>query len=441
MFLFLFFSHLLLPCRDAPPDQRFHRLKAPVVFFRACTEDSSLFNFRIGTGGGSSLYIHGSAWAHACDNVEIIDCGSNHFTLLMPNDVIGGDLETTVVPVMSEWLRRFWDLPPPPPEQPEPAQNTQALQALAEAEAAWGPCPLGGADWVQGTWDADENLPIWAKVPVALSGDVSDILADLDSTGGSVVLGLNILTRNVTQDSPTVILLVHDFLEASAQWPDLALKTQLPVFGLHVSPEVLAPLDSQPDGQSAGQSELASLAAKYLAAAAVVMPQSPTTNVIVAGSSHLTGMLALAMSTQLRLADRSALSVLVDISADPSQQLEPTPHASPVYQALFSKVLTCSRAPQTWSQFVRMLAAVPSFDSQLELVSTNRPREMAPVAWDSEVDHALRQALALFSLACSYLPVPVIAPGLLGSAAAQHAVRAVEELASHPLSASGRVPL
>ena len=69
-----------------------------------------------------------------------------------------------------------------------------------------------------------------------------------------------------------------------------------------------------------------------------------------------------------------------------------------------------------------MLAAVPSFDSQLELVSTNRPREMAPVAWDSEVDHALRQALALFSLACSYLPVPVIAPGLLGSAAAQHAV-------------------
>lgn len=395
-----------------------------MVFFRACTEDSSLFNFRIGAGGGTSVYIHGSAWAHACDNVEIIDCGSNHFTLLMPNDVIGGDLETTVVPVMSEWLRRFWDLPPPPPEQPEPLQNTQALQALAGAEAAWVACPIGGAEWVQGTWDHDENLPIWAKVPVALVGDVADILADLDSTGGAVILGLNPLCHShLSQESPTVILLVHDFMEAAAQWPDLALKTQLPVFGFHVSPDVLLPLDAQPDAQAAGQGELATLAAKYLAAAQVVIPQSPHANIIVAGSSHVAGMLALAMSTQLRLAERNSLAVMVEISADPAQQLEATPHSSPTYQALFAKVLMCTRSPQTWSQFVRMLAAVPSFDSQLELVATNRPREMAPVAWDSDVDHALRQSLALFSLACSYMPVPVIAPGLLGSAAAQHAVR------------------
>lgn len=252
------------------------------------------------------------------------------------------------------------------------------------------------------------------------AGDPEDILSDLDSSGGSVVLGLNVLTT-IAQESPTVILLVHDFMEAAAQWPDLAMKTQLPLFGFHVCPDTLAPLDSQPDGQGAGQSELASLAAKYLAAARVLAP--PAANIIVAASSHLTGLLALAMATQLRLADRNALAVLVDISADNSQPMEATPHGSPTYQALFAKVVASSKTPQTWSQFVRMLAAVPSFDSQLELVAINKPSEMAPVFWDSEVDHALRQSLSLFSLACSYMPVPVIAPGLLGSAAQQQAVR------------------
>lgn len=133
------------------------------MFFRACTEDSSLFNFRIGAGGGSSLYLHGSAWAHACDNVEIIDCGSNHFTLLMPNDLIGGDLETTVVPIMSEWLRRFWDLPPVATDAAEGSQPP--LVALAEAPGwiPWGP---GGAEWLQGVWDTEARS---ALIPSALA--------------------------------------------------------------------------------------------------------------------------------------------------------------------------------------------------------------------------------------------------------------------------------
>ena len=56
--------------------------------------------------------VHGYVWAHCCDDITIVECNANHFTLLMPHELVAGDLDTTIVPVMADWLQRYSDVKP-----------------------------------------------------------------------------------------------------------------------------------------------------------------------------------------------------------------------------------------------------------------------------------------------------------------------------------------
>ena len=330
----------------------FHRLQAPVIFFRAVAIDDSLFNFHARDDFGHGLFTHGFTWAHCVDNLEIVECAGNHFTLLMPSSIGGdhgiGDLDTAVLPVMCEWLRRYWEADAPvvaptatalPAAAAAPAESVEPPQRAAQAAAAASGSADGAAvartsasaSWTQAWWGSADGpeLPAWFA-PHVTPGDAGSGLPDLDLHAGSVVLGLNhlavratfippprialVLRRadaasppaqtGVAAESATWVVLVGDLLEAAERWSAVAARTQLPVLGVHVPPAVAAKSREQRDVA------LGDSGAGYAAALRAVLPAGAAC--LLASDAEIgTGALATDVALHLRATGWNALAVLL----------------------------------------------------------------------------------------------------------------------------------
>ena len=440
----------------------FRRVQAPVVFFRSGQEDKSLFDFVFTDEFNTSSYIHGYRWAHCCDNLRIVECASNHFTLLMPFDIVGGDLDTTVVPAMSRWLRRFWESDSPAEEQrpvqpsswmledpmgeivvPELLvtlqQQLTAAPAAAEGEAPVAEQPPQQTDpvvvsverprveaehWVRVVWSLEEHLPMFAEPLVAASaqpGPTGVLLPALDDNLGRLAVGLNDLAWVVSEESAsdlTVVFIFHDLMaDAGDLWTQVAFASTLPVFGLHVSPTALAdavPAFGAPD-------DATPLALQYLDAIRACMPLGGA-NCICAGLSVKTAALAQEVATHLALRRgehllrgvRNAVAVLIHHpDVEPHQLVGLRTSESAAYQALYAAAAASSpEEPPTWGAFMACLEQCPFLADQLELLAAGRPPGTSRAVWDSEIESDVRRGLGLFELARNRLPWPSVSAHL-----------------------------
>ena len=440
----------------------FRRVQAPVVFFRSGQDDESLFDFVFRDEFNTSSYIHGYRWAHCCDNLRIIEGASNHFTLLMPFDTVGGDLDTTVVPAMSRWLRRFWgsdaeeeERPPARPSSwllEDPAEDiilpellvTLQQQLTAAPAAAEGEAPVveqlppqpeaiavrverprvEAEHWVRVVWSLEEHLPMFAEPLVAASaqpGPTGVALPDLDDNLGRLAVGLNELAWVVCEESSsdlTTVFIFHDLMaDAGDLWTQVAFAATLPVFALHVSPTALA--DAVPSFGAAD--DATPLALQYLDAIRACMPPGGA-NCILAGLSTKTAALAQEVATQLALrrgdhlqkAVRSTVAVLIHHPSLEAHEMVGQRRAeSAAYQALYAAAAASAPdEPPTWGAFISCLDRCPSLPEQLELLADGRPPSTSRAVWDSEIESDVRRGLGLFDLARNRLPWPVMSAHL-----------------------------
>jgi hypothetical protein len=402
--------------------------------------------------------VHGYQWAHCCDDLTIIECAANHFTLLMPHELVAGDLDTTVVPTMTDWLQRLGDVHAEPvapemstssglddeqeqvPTEPQPAADGadglphtpplhSAPAAAAEAVLPQQPVafvlprrPKCAESWACSVWACDDNLPIWLEEP-GLAPDVVDdadagaqgvVLPDLDLTAGRLALGLNDLAWTAP-DAPTVVFILHDFLDGNGErWSSLVFSTQLPVFGLHTPPGLLSQFtDALVLGPAAPVSASAErIAMQYFEAVRACLPAEGA-NCIIAGFEQ-TAAMATELALQLRMRCNDArgahhvISVLLRASGDDARE-EDAPLSSPAYQALYARVVaTSATSAPPWRAFGAALARAGSFDRQLDMLAALRPPGVARASWDAEVDHDVRDSVTLFQLAEARLPCPIV---------------------------------
>jgi hypothetical protein len=398
--------------------------------------------------------VHGYQWAHCCDDIRIIECSANHFTLLMPHEVVAGDLDTTVVPAVTDWLRRlgdaaseqtvtsgatplFGDRPLPEPQaaggadaavtELQEAQEavTAAAEALPPPPAPFvlPPRPAGAAGWVRCIWAREDNLPVWAEEVSLIPEEEEDdggygaqqgvMLPDLDLTAGRLALGLNDLAWTASE-APTVVFILHDYLGgAGERWSPLVFATQLPVFGLHAPPGLLSLFDDAlalgPDAPAGASAER--IALQYLEAVRACLPAHGA-NCIIAGYDA-TATLATELALQLRLRSgdaRNARHVVSVLLLAPGNEppAEAAVLCSPAYQALYARVACASTAAApSWPAFASTLALAGAFERQLDIVAAQRPPGVARASWDAEVDQDVRDTVSLFQMAEARLPCAI----------------------------------
>jgi hypothetical protein len=397
--------------------------------------------------------VHGYQWAHCCDDIHIVECSSNHFTLLMPHDAVAGDLDTSVVPVVADWLQRFCDVgslqpvPDPTPlhvdeEEPEEEQRvvvevaSSALQAAPAAAAEVAPLPPPPApfalpprprsceSWVRVVWAPADNLPVWAEEPALipdadaadddLGGQQGVLLPDLDASAGRLALGLNDLAWTASE-APTVVFILNDFLDGVGErWGPLVFATQLPVFGLHTPPGLLAQVAAAMamGPEAPPNASMERLALQYYEAVRACLPAEGA-NCVFAGYPETAALVTeLGLQTRMRGGDHHSVRQVVSVTLDGAPRAAEDPDAelllSPAYQALYARVACASTtAPPSWLQFAYTLAAAGTFEQQLELVAVHRPPGVARASWDAEVDQDLRDTVTLFQLAEARMPCPI----------------------------------
>ena len=434
--------------------------------------------------------VHGYVWAHCCDDITIVECNANHFTLLMPHELVAGDLDTTIVPVMADWLQRYSDVslervpddgactlfddedqapPPPPPDAAPPsvlhAAPAEAVETVEAAEAAPAPAPVPApyvlpcrparaASWLRAAWAGEEHLPVWAEDASVLpdaapAGNPLAALPDLDLTAGRVALGLNDLSWT-SREAPTVVFFVHDFLDgAGERWSPLVFGTQLPVFGLHAPPglqaQFAAALEAGPDAPANASAER--IATQFMEAVRSCLPADGA-NCVVACFAE-TAALATELSLQLRMRSgegRNARHAVAVVMLPPGEEeRDDVPLSSPAYQAVHARVARASATMvPPWDAFGRALAAAGVFDQQLELVAAHRPPGVARAAWDAEMDHDVRDTLTLFQLAESRMPCRIVSSHCLLLVQQQQVTEedaAADYIILPPAAAGGGAPL
>ncbi len=398
--------------------------------------------------------VHGLQWAHCCDELCIIDCNANHFTLLMPHAAVGGALDVAVTPALSEWMRhackppleRVTDFQLLEPltdneqEQPQPLAAESPAEAevvdhgLHAAPASAGeaieplflpppaeenlppempyvlpPRPRSAAYWQRYVWAYDENLPAWTDGLVDVYDDHGGtVLPDLDATAGRHALGLNDLAWSAP-DAPVVVFMLHDFLGTGGErWSDLAFATQLPVLGLHTPPGLVSQfLDavalSDPAADCCSVSRIAS---QYLESVHVCL--SPVGAHCIIASFLDAAPLATELASQLRMRYgwKHAVSVLIREKDD---ELTEHPLASAAYQALHSLLaLAVASAPPLWHEFVAVIGGVNcSLVEHLHALANLCPPGVSELAWKERAEHAVRDVMALFEVAKTCLPCSI----------------------------------
>jgi hypothetical protein len=387
-------------------------------------------------------------WAHCCNDLCIIDCNANHFTLLMPHAVVGGALDVAVVPAMSEWmvcvceatLDRRMDLQPqtlliddeqPQPQPPEPVEVEILDNRLHAAPAAAGEViepllppppveepppqaqpyvlphrPRSAAEWQRSVWARDENLPAWTDGVVDIEDYHGTLLPDLDATAGRHALGLNDLAWTAS-DAPAVVFMLHDFLSGVESWSELAFATQLPVFGLHTPPGLLSQFFEAVElsDDAADCCSVERIAAQYLESVHACLAPCGADCIIASFIDAAPLATELASQLRSRYATRTAVSVLF---REHCSSLVEHPLAGVAYQALHS--LSCSSAastPPPWHEFAAALGADCLFDEHLSSVAELRPPGVSTHAWETRVDHAVRGVAALFEVAKARLPCTI----------------------------------
>ena len=403
----------------------------------------------------------------------------------MPHELVAGALDTTIVPLMTEWLlptdgsgaeplsrvatdRHFshesnvlcadalvhWQDEPTEAPLPATAGATHASALLHSAPAAAPEAnlplpsppppaafvlprpPRRGETWSRAVWARDDNLPVWLEesslLPDALDADADHgvLLPDLDITAGRITLGLNDLSWTAS-DAPTIVFILHDFLDGNGErWSPLVFATQLPVFGLHTPPGLLMQFNTAASlGHAAPpHANAARFAMQYYEAVRACLPPDGA-NCVIVGYEHTVALATeLAMQLRLRSSDgghhaRHVVSLLVQ---PPEHDLEAkvcAPLSSPAYQALYARMACASASsPPPWSTFAQLLASAGAFDEQLEVLAAHRPPGVPRATWDAEVDHDVRDTVTLFQLAEARLPWSVTP----GHVVLMHAIRAHE---------------
>ena len=450
----------------------FSRLRAPVVFMRAVAEDSSLFNFSFDDEHDGAAYgacimrrrrclrclrrlfhpVHGLQWAHCCDELCIMDCNANHFTLLMPHAAVGGALDAAVTPTLSECMRLVCNPPlercvdfqllelsiddeqeqPQPPTAEPPAAVDVVDHGLHAAPATAGEAvvpmflpppaeeplppelpyvlpqhPRSAAHWQRSIWAYEENLPAWTDGLVDLYDDHGTLLPDLDATAGRHALGLNALAWTAP-DAHTVVFMLHDFLSTGGErWSELAFATQLPVLGLHTPPGLLSQfLDAVALSDDAADScSMSRIASQYLQSVHSCL--SPAGGDCIIASYLDAAPLATELASQLRAHNRTkcAISVLICEEGD---ELAEHPLGSAAYQALHSVLASAvALALPSWHEFSALLGVDGSMDEHLCTFINLRPPGVAKLVWQARAEHAVRGTLALFEVAKTRFPCSI----------------------------------
>lgn len=302
------------------------------------------------------------------------------------------------------------------PSRDAPAGSTDQPPPPAAAVAPLPLLPRLSADsWLRSVWTYEEHLPILYEPGLQFHHDAHPggagggvrLPVDLDDSACRLVVGLNdqAWTAGAGDASGAIVVVLCDLLCDSAELWHHVGRAALPAFAIHVPPSMLSRLE---EAQGAGIG-VSALALRYLDCVLACVPHMASSgiDVVLLGTSSPTSLLALELAVQLRLRKCTlprVISQAVALRVCPPG-LEPPAHSSPAYQALFASVVALSAGePPSFSTFMEFMSGHDSVDAQLESLSTLRPNSVSRMAWDADVEGAMRRVANLTALAQSRLP-------------------------------------